>query len=275
MKINKNNQKLISLTIMVMMTVMSILFRVQFLYAQDENSSSNKIDKEIIKQKLKERLDNIKEGEIDVVETITSNNKLYTYFGEINSATESAIIVNNIDDTTSKINVSNDTNLYITGKNNKKITIEFADIEKGWFAIAIGKFTDDKVLEAQDISFFPTYTRRDERIVISGKITEIEDDFMNIKNDSEYIISIPKKISIKIEGVDNATIKDLIVEDHAIAVISSKDNPINTNDKNKREDPDYDLKAIYILPSINNPIANEDINEATDTAIATDSAKDN
>lgn len=261
----------------IISTILTMLIIPISVSAQDEQNSDDQvatedIKKEAITQKLKERLDEVVQGEKNIESSPSAikqpQSKYSAYFGTIKEATNSTLLIETEDGNSNKVTLSTKTkiNLYTQGKGNKQIDLE--EIETGLFAIAMGTLDNNKVINALRITLSQPEEDKIEKKVLFGKITEIDQETITI---SDTTIDIPKKYSIQIQGVEEPEIDDISINDKSVAIIEIE----KSTDKNNKETTSNTLLAIYISPSMKNPLAetNQIIEEATSAAESTPSAK--
>lgn len=271
-----NNLTIISLIALTLTFTLSPVFAQEesTINPNSEKKSEETLDKELIRQKLKERLNTVVLGESSssreatpAAEINTSKaSSFFTYFGTIQNASGSSILIQSADQSTHKIIIGKNTDLSLFKQGVGNKTIDQEDIEKGWFAIGIGTFTQQKALQARRISFSIPDEEIPTKQTLAGKITEIDDKSITITNGETYNITIPQKFTLTIQGVEDANLEDINPDDKAIIIVTRE----TTEDKDDKakSTTSYQLSAIYIIPSTSNPIAevNQIIQEASESA---------
>jgi hypothetical protein len=244
---------------------LAIAFLVIFLsvssaFAQDATDSAQ-VDKESIKEKLKERLE----------KTISENpivrpGKWRALFGQVESKTENTLTLSRNDDKKVTVNFNEETefSLYVKGRASKQVSPD--EIDSSWFAIAMGtEMLDNQVLQAKRISFSIAPAPMPERKTIIGKVLEIDSSSITISNGKETEITIPSKYSLQIKGVEKPDLEDVNIDDKAVVIVEELIDG---------EEITFNLKSIYVAPSISNPNAEDNqVTEATAAAEATDSGE--
>lgn len=253
----KNKFYLALLLITIFITILTLPIK-----AQEATDSANDIE---IKEKLKERLEKA------LSQNPQTQEKWQAIFGKVTNAYEDSITIeqDNFQKATVNLNQDTDLSFYKTGSATKNITPK--DIQTDWFAIAMGTNTnEDGTLLAKRISFSITENIEDERVLVFGKVKEIDENSLTLINGEEKIITIPSstKYIFVIDGVKNPEIDDIDVNDKAVAVVvksyDTKDNLVLT------------LKSMYVSPSISSPNAvDNQVTEATASSEASKSGEKN
>lgn len=223
--------------------------------AQEASDSADPETAEI-KEKLKERL------EKNLSQNPVVDGQWFSVFGNVSVTYEDSITIEKDDGQKTLVNF--DTNCqfsyYKKGVGNQNI--EAASIETGWFVIAMGnKFNDNKELIAQRVSFSPAIEPTNQRLVLIGKISEIDEDVFVLSNGNQEEITIPSQYNLLIKNVNNPEIEDININDKAL-VIAQKD------------DDGLTMKTMYVQPSASNPNAEDNqVTEATAAAEASQSGE--
>lgn len=174
---------------------------------------------------------------------------MYAYVGKI-TAYEEKVLSLKQDDQEKKAIITEETTLVFETKN-----IESEDIETEWFAIAMGKIDENSLLQAQRIVFSEeSPLSQIERQVVFGKIAEIDNKKILLKDGQELEFNFEKNTSLKISGVEKPELADINVEDKAVAVLE------------KDEDEEYILKALFVWPGAASPESEENQVNATESA---------
>ncbi|NMB57405.1 hypothetical protein GYA19_05740 [Candidatus Beckwithbacteria bacterium] len=244
--------------ILILIIIVFTILTPKIILAVEEASSS--ANQDLIKQKVKERL----EGKTEEAEKTKSYDAV---FGKIVSTKENGFELETFEKNQYQIALGNETDLILFGKNLYQKEITSKEIETDWFAIAMGTLSaNEQILQARRISFSTSYTEPKAKQVLVGKIKEIDDKTLKLEN-SDREISIPADFeNINVKGVKNAKIDDLSIDDKATVIVYE--------DSNEDKETTYTLQAIFTDPSLKNPIAEDNtINEATPAAEASKSAK--
>lgn len=234
------------------------------LFAQDESPSETKnlIDKDIVRESLKKRLE--KSVDEEGKETPKNPVELYAYFGKItnNDQENSQFIVKSDFSGEHQIKYSDQTALVLTPKKGSSKKIKAVDIEENWFALAMGSIDNDKKMQALRVVFYQENPlERPKRKIIFGKISEFDKKTINLKNGQVAQFDLDKKILVSISGLKKATLEDINVDDKAVAIARDLD-----------EDQPR-ITAIFVWPGTSSPEAEENQVNATPSAEATASGK--
>jgi len=245
----------------ISLIVATLLLLTNNLVIAQTASPSAENDQELVKEKLKERLE----------KTLSENPapkrlRWYSIFGTITAKTgEDTFSITKSDSSTATIVVNTDTQLsfYKSGLPTRKI--KASDIQQDWFAIAMGtEMADNQTLTANRISFSAPTAAMPKRDIIYGKVTEIDENSITLENSKTTNIIFPKKYMLQIKGVEEPEVEDINIDDRAVAIVEE----IINGDK-----VSLNIKSIYVVPSNNNPkAASNQIKEASQSAIASPSA---
>lgn len=246
------------ISILKLSLILTLIFP-SFIFAQEKQSSdSAKVNQEII-NKVKDRLEKTEEESTDQTQI-----PWYAKFGIVEKIDPSSITIK----TNSKeeeIRLGPEIELSFFQQGKPTIDIDQPEIEKGWFAIALGtEISNNNNLVAKRISFSQETEVNQIKNSIVGKISEIDEESLTVKTDDREIeASLAKSYKLIIKGYPDPDFEDINIEDKIVAIITTnKDNNSNT------------LNAIYIIPGSNSPLSQENqIEEATPSAEATDSAE--
>jgi len=192
-----------------------------------------------VKESIKDRLEDSIDEKIEKVKGVleeTNREELYAYVGKI-TAYEEKVLSLKQDDQEKKAVITEETTLVFEKEN-----IESEDIETEWFAIAMGKIDENSLLQAQRIVFSEeSPLSQIERQVVFGKIAEIDNKKIILKDGQELEFNFEKNTSLEISGVEKPELADINVEDKAVAVLE------------KDEDDEYILKALFVWPGAASP----------------------
>ena len=205
-----------------------------------------------VKESIKERLEDSIDEKIEKVKGVleeTNREEFYAYVGKIASQEEQVLTLKQ-DDQEKKIMITEETTL-VFGKEN----IESEDIETEWFALAMGKVDENGLLQAQRIVFSEeSPLSQIERQVVFGKIAEIDNKKILLKDGEELEFNFEENTNLKISGVEKPELTDVNVEDKAVAVLE------------KDKDGEYILKALFVWPGTASPESEENQVNATESA---------
>jgi hypothetical protein len=238
--------------ILIITTIFSFVLLPTVVFAQDDSAEAEttEIDPEVIKGKVKERLQNSVLGENKDGSGSAEINApvLNAYFGHIIEVDESSFVLQGNDGTTKRVEFTDETDIFLFASGVGNRTADAEDIETELFAITMGEIDSRKTLHAQRISLSPSQAKQPQKQIIAGKITEIDDESITLTAATEVTITVPSKYALTIQDTDDPEYEDLNIDAKAIAIVTA-----NTNAA--EDDPEYSLFSLYAIPSINNPIA--------------------
>jgi len=255
MNMKKNTILIIAISLLI------IAMPIKISSAQTASPSAE-LDSDLVKEKLKERL------EKTLAENpIPKRTRWYGLFGTITAKTgEDTLSLTKSDSSTATIILTSDTELsfYKSGSPTKKI--KMADIQQDWFAIAMGtEMSDNLTLTASRISFSPAQAAMPKRNIVYGKVTEIDDKTINLANGKVTTAKFPKKYTLVIKGVTKPKLEDINIDDKAIAIVE---------DLIEADTVTQNIKSIYVIPSKTNPKSEANqIKEASKSATPSASVK--
>jgi ribosome maturation factor RimP len=271
------NQIITKVLVLSLIIFASLFLSKNYIHAQDNKNSSPspEVNKEEITQKLKERLDKAVTGEgIQSTQSAQPVNQWYSYFGYITEVAKSTLIIETKEKKRIEIKFDENTKLSLFQKGKTTKTVKAEDIQSGWFAIAMGTdYQAETSLVAQRISFSTDDSDQPEKKVVVGKIKEVDDTTMTVTNGQTVTVTIPKDLTLKIKGVDKPKVEDLSINDKVVAIVET----VKKINKNKQEESTTTLKALFAIPSLNNPKSADNLleNEGTQSAEATSSSNKN
>lgn len=241
------------------------------IFAQSEIAQTEEIeiDETLIKEKVKERLEQSVMGETDTQSQETSKSQepavqWFSAFGNVSEVTNSNFLITSQNNTRTTIYLDKDTDLNLQSDKTSK-SIDLDKIEQDWFAIAMGPYAEGtENINAKRITFSTTPPQSIKRQILIGKIIEIDTKSLSLQNDKVIEISIPQFINLKIKGMDKAELNDINPDDKAVVVVQIEEKKPKTNKSEENTEITYSLKAIYITPNIKNPLS---VENATDSAV--------
>lgn len=250
MKMNKSKTSIILIVIAVFSNVMGLYFLPKSSLAQNETTIEEKSNSEEVKESLKKRLEGSVDEKLERVKGVLQDpNKLFAFVGQVEK-TEANNLTITRNGQEKKVEINKDTELVLDRK-----TITAEEIETSLYAIAMGKVDDNDVLQAQRIVFSKeSPVTKIERQVVFGKVAEVDNQKMTLKDHETLELVFEKKTQLVISGVDKPELADINVGDKAVAILGK-------NEKNEDE-----LRALFIWPGAANPEAEANQINATESA---------
>lgn len=254
-----NNKRLIfQLALALGVTISSIFPFVYSAWAQtkDATSAAAPVNAEDVKQSVKKRLENSVDEKLEKVKGVLEDTKkLYAFVGEVTAINENQLDLKR-DDKKKQISFDKDTVLVFTGKDGKSKTLKSSEIKTGWFALSMGRIDENGTLLAQRIVFYDeSPLTKSEFKVVFGKVKEIDNQKLVLKNHEELSLVVDKKTKLKISGVSEPQLADIAVDDKAVAIL-----------RKSATDKDYLFKAIFVWPGTTNPESKDNQINATESA---------
>jgi len=256
------NKILLPLLVLFFISAGIVLPAISWVEAQEKPTGSATVDQEEVKQSVKKRLEDSLNEKLEKVKGVLSNSdKWYAYVGEVVESDGQNTLKLKRQDKQKTINLKAQTTLVLTLKTGQTKTVTAEKIVTGWFALAMGKVDEQGVLQAQRIVFYEESPLSPvERKVVFGKISEIDNKKIVLKNHEELSLTLDKKTKLVVSGVKAPEVTDIAVGDKAIVVVQ----------KNNQETL---LKAIFVWPGSANPEAKDNQINATPSATASPSGK--
>ncbi|OGD62540.1 hypothetical protein A2160_05840 [Candidatus Beckwithbacteria bacterium RBG_13_42_9] len=242
-----------------------ILLAIPVAQAQDKASDSANIDQETVKESVKQRLENSLDEKLQKVQNVladTDPNTLFAYVGQVTNFDQKTTLTIKRADKQKTINFDTNTTLLLTDKAGRSKEIKADKINTDYYLLAMGKADQNGMMQAQRIVFYeesPLSTV--ERRVVFGKISEIDNKKIVLKNHSDLSLTLDKKTKLVISGVKEPDATNLAVGDKAVVVLQKSENT-------------EILKAIFVWPGSSNPEATDNqINASASAQPATESGK--
>jgi hypothetical protein len=229
----------------------------------DAEKAAEKVNEESVKKSLKDKLEEVANEKIEKAKDVLGEkSSAYAYVGTISETAENTLTVETKKGE-KKIEIAEEAEIVFFKKGVGEEKIEIEDIEKDSYAIAMGTtMKEDGTLIAERIMLSAKPESAPERKVIFGKIEEVDEKEIKIKNKEEYTLSIPKNLNLEIAGAEKPTLSDVEIEDKVIFVIV------------KDEDEEI-LKAMFVVPGKNSAESEENQLDATESAkVASPSAEE-
>ena len=234
------------------------LFIIHPAIAKNAISTESAIPQEKVKQKIKEKLEEVIHQGLDKIKgaiTQKENSKIYAYVGEIKTIEKEKISINTEFDL-KQIKIASQATIFKITPQRQKIILKGKNLKPKQFIIAMGHRDANKVLNGSRIIITSKITSSDSRKVLAGKITEIDGKKITFKTSQEkQTINIDKKTKLKIDNLEKPTIDDCQIGDRIRAIV--------TLDKNQKVN---NVKTVFIIPGETNPVATENEVEATPSA---------
>ena len=234
------------------------------------------IDDQIIKDKVQERLNEAVLGDDAADDDEGSTLNWYSAFGTVSNITNSSLDVSDADQTKYTVNFTKDTDLSFLSEKNVAKSIDPDEIEEEWFAIAMGPYEpdDQSTISALRISFSENPPISVERKILLGKVGEIDSQAMTLINGDTIDITIPNLINLVIKGLNSSELNDVNPDDKAVVVVEISQ---VESEEEAEVQITYTLKALFVVPGINNSLTEDDSTDSSPTQSAeeTDSTESN
>ena len=226
--------------ILIILTTILLIATPAFA-AKDATESAT----EEIKEKIKERLEKTVSEDSENIEKETPNNtntaKYHAWVGNL-IKTESSVLHIDTSEGEKQAEIDDDTTILQTEKGKSRKEVEAKDLSEGNFILAMGTLKDDIIIAKRIIST-PPAPDQPEKILIYGKVSEIEEEKITLKNGDETSLPVDEKeTKLIIKGVSKSKFVDIQIEDKLYAVAKSDDNG-NIDE----------TLSIYIIPGKYNP----------------------
>ena len=224
------------------------------VFSQEEATTSQ----ELIKEKIKERLEKSVSGEIKgIQEEIKKRKKAFT--GLIKTINENTLVLET-EFGTREASISAETDIlyYESGEGQKEI--EISSLMKQDYIILMG-ILENNLLNVKRAVKMPEPEIIETRRLIFGKISEIDNLKIQLaKEVNEEPENTPLEFEddtkLEIKGKNEAEIEDIQIGDQLYAIVTVKNDEINN------------ILSVLVLPGKNNPLSEENLKEATEAAEA-------
>ncbi len=213
------------------------------LIAQEETTPSA-IPANEVKEKIKERLEEVNDEDFEKVKG-SFDEKVFARIGEIQKVENDNLTIKQKNDQPSEFSVDKDANIVKTISGKPKTQIDFEDLQKDDFIIAMGFINQSQFL-AKRIVVTNSPSPSPARGFIYGRVAEIDGLSITIqKNGDKEKVTLDSKTDLKIMGKEESVVEDIQLEDKAAAIYSLKNGKISA------------VKTILIIPGKNNPESSE------------------
>lgn len=222
-------------------------------FAQEATTSQ-----ELIKEKIKERLEKSISGEIKgIQEEIKTKKK--AFIGLITNI-KGNILVLETDFGSREASISAETDIFYYESGGAQTEIEASDLTKKDYIILMGVLKNS-LLNVKRAVKMPEPEIIETRKLIFGKILEIDDLEIQLDKGADGVqentlLELEKNTPIEIKGKAKAEIEDIQIGDQLYAIVVIKNGKITS------------VKNILVLPGKNNPLSEENLKEATEAAEA-------
>ncbi len=260
----------------ILLSLSAAIFIAPFVKAQEEENipfDPRQIrDPLEIKEKIKERLEkttqdsdiDLKEADLqEATQAAKETIKYYAWVGTLKKIDKKTLYINTLDGE-KEAEVMDKATIIQNEKGKPAKEVKVEDLKEGNFIIAMGELKNEKIISQRIISS-PFEEPKNEKRVVFGKVSEIEEDKIIITNGEKNILPIDEeKISLTIKNVKKPKLVDIQIEDRlyaivmidksekitatlAIYVIPGKYSP--DNQENKLESPAATFSAQPLAPS--------------------------
>ncbi len=227
---------------------------------EDTDSPSPNISEDEVKEKIKERLEQVVGDKLEQVKGAIkkrAEEKLYALAGTVNKIEDNLLTLNTaLGEQAVKV-ASQAAILRI--ENKQSSDIEITDIEEDEFIIAMGTREEGLLVGKRIIVSSDKPVPAEKRKLLFGKVTEVDDDKISFSSNGEselQTIEIGKKTKLIISGISKPEIEDIQVNDLLRAIVAL--------DEDEQID---EVRTILIIPGATNPAAAENEVEATPSAV--------
>ncbi|PIS09070.1 hypothetical protein COT75_03330 [Candidatus Beckwithbacteria bacterium CG10_big_fil_rev_8_21_14_0_10_34_10] len=216
-----------------------------------EEATPGAISDDEVKEKIKERLEEVSDKDLNEVKDeieAEKKNQLFAWVGTVGETDGKTIKINTLGGIKeTKANPEADIFELTPGKSKKEI--DFKDIEVDQFIISMGIKETDNLILGKRIIVLDEAPVTEKREIIMGKVTEVDEETITLKkNGDREKIKISKNTKLKINGIKKPTAEDIQIDDFLNAVITlNKDGQID------------EVKAVLVVPGESNPQA--EVNE--------------
>jgi len=252
---NKKNKSILAL-----ITVLALgLISAGVILANESSPSADSPSDKVI-SKIKERLE--KEINTQMIMGESDTEKTYfAYYGELKEADKDTIIIaTGSGEIKAKLNENINITKLKSGAKNKLDKEGLVDLIDS-FLVAIGTKDENSNFTALKLSFFTKPSPAEPRETLFGSVTEVESNKIVIEHNNEEVnIIVNSKASISLNDGSQLKIEDIQIEDRVVCVCEI-------------DDSGKTAKKILILPGKNNPVAQENQINSTQSAEATKSSE--
>ena len=210
--------------------------------ALDATSSAITPNQKIL-EKVKERM-SIEGEQPENNQMQSTSNLLFGYFGILKEVQDNSLRLEDA----GQIKINHDTSTQVSKlQSGIKTKLSVSDLknEVGSFLIAIGKKSPENTLAAARISFSAEPKSTDNKRVVFGLVTEVENNrlTLNAQNSTDNL-SVNSQTVIMTDGSEKISIDDIIIDDKIVCIYN-----LTNSDKV--------AKRILVIPGKKNPVAVE------------------
>lgn len=209
-----------------------------------EETTPSSFSTEKINEKIKERLEktateSAQQSDNEEEKNQPETGKYYAWVGTLKKVEKSSLFIETMQGE-KKAENNEETTILQTSEKGKRTEVSLEELEEGNFIIAIGTLEGETIMAKRVISTPPLQNSSQKKLVF-GKVAEIEEEKITLKNSEENTLSIGKDTSIRIKGVEKPKAGDIELEDKVYAVVVVEKEKIT------------ETKAIFVIPGKNNP----------------------
>lgn len=206
-------------------------------------STSSAVSDEEVKDKIKEKLEEVVEKGLDKVKGLVTEeveNRLFAWVGIISEINDDNLSIET-NSGLKEAQIASNAAMFKVNPGKPRTAITKNDLTKDLYIIAMGPKTDEQIL-AKRILTMDKAPQVVKRILIAGKVKEIDDPKVTFQtNGDTWIVSISNEIKFNILGIKKPTIEDIQVGDLIKAVV------VLDNDKIKA------TKVVLVIPGNTSP----------------------
>lgn len=224
--------------------------------AQEEATPSE----ELIKEKIKERLEESVTGKIKgLQEELEQKPKKKAFIGTIETIMSSSIVLNT-DFGEREAIISPDAELFYYEPGGGQTEIEVSSLETQDYLVLMGILEND-ILDTQRVIKMPEPETQEDRELLFGEVSEIDDQEIEVTIQNGTIkrketLEIDEETPLEFKDQAEASLEDIQIGDQLYAVVIKEEGEI------------IEVKRVLIIPGKNNPLSEENLQEATEAAEA-------
>lgn len=213
---------------------------------------------ELIKEKIKERLEQSVTGKIKgLQEELEQKPKKKAFIGTVKTIGGFSVVLET-DFGERKASISPEAEVFYYEPGKGQTEIEISSLEAQDYLILMG-ILENNVLDVQRVIKMPEPETYEERELLFGEVSAIDDQEVEVITQTDIIkkretFKIDKDTPLKFRGQTEATLENIQIGDQLYAVVVREGEEIS------------EVKKVLIIPGKNNPLSEENLQEATEAA---------
>lgn len=229
-----------------------------FLLATPSLAQEATPSEELIKEKIKERLEQSVTGKIKgLQEEIEQKPKKKAFIGTVKTIRGSSVVLET-DFGEREARISPETEVFYYESGGGQTEIEISSLETQDYLILMG-ILENNILDAKRVIKMPYLEVQEERELLFGEVSEIDNWKVEVVTQNgtikkREILELEKDTPLKFKAKAEATLEDIQIGDQLYAVVVREGEEIS------------EVKRILIIPGKNNPLSEENLQEATEAA---------